>query len=63
MKKLKWKNMLIALIFISSIVFIIIDLVKIIAGYSYTSFGALTGIIAIYISCSCYEYLEEQIKK
>jgi hypothetical protein len=63
MKRLKWKNIMIALIFILSIVVILVDSAKIILGYSYTAFGAMTGLIAIMISLFSYEYLEAEMEK
>ena len=63
MKRVKWKNVLIALIFISSITFVLIDSIKIIAGYSYTAFGTYTGLIAIMVSLFSYEYLEAEMEK
>lgn len=63
MKRLKWKNIVIALIFILSIVVILADSTKIILGYSYTAFGAMTGLIAIMISLFSYEYLEAEMEK
>ena len=63
MKRLKWKNIMIALIFILSIAVILVDSVKIILGYSYTAFGAMTGLITIMISLFTYEYLEAEMEK
>ena len=63
MKRLKWKNIMIALIFILSIVVILVDSTKIILGYSYTAFGEMTGLIAIMISLFSYEYLEAEMEK
>ena len=63
MKRIKWKNIIVALIFISSLTFILIDSIKIIAGYSYTAFGAYTGLIAIIASLFSYEYLEAEMEK
>lgn len=63
MKRLKWKNIMIALIFILSIVVILVDSTKIILGYSYTTFGAMTGLIAIMTSLFSYEYLEAEMEK
>ena len=63
MKRIKWKNIIIALIFISSIALILVDSIKMILGYSYTAFGAYTGLIAIMISLFSYEYLEAEMEK
>lgn len=63
MKRIRWKNIIVALIFISSLTFILIDSIKIIAGYSYTAFGAYTGLIAIMVSLFSYEYLEAEMEK
>lgn len=63
MKRLKWKNIMVALIFISSLTLILTDSVKIVLGYSYTFFGAITGLIALIISFYTYEYLEAEMEK
>lgn len=62
MKRIKWKNIMVALIFISSLTLILIDSVKIVLGYSYTEFGAITGLIALIISFYTYEYLEAEME-
>lgn len=63
MKRIKWKNIMVALIFISSLTLILIDSVKIVLGYSYTEFGAITGLIALMVSLFSYEYLEAEMEK
>lgn len=63
MKRIKWKNIMVALIFISSLTLILTDSVKIVLGYSYTFFGAITGLIALIISLLSYEYLEAEMEK
>lgn len=62
MKRIKWKNIMVALIFISSLTLILTDSVKIVLGYSYTFFGAITGLIALIISFYTYEYLEAEME-
>lgn len=62
MKRIKWKNIMVALIFISSLTLILADSVKIVLGYSYTFFGAITGLIALIISFYTYEYLEAEME-
>ena len=62
MKRIKWKNIMVALIFISSLTLILTDSVKIVLGYSYTFFGAITGLIALIISLLSYEYLEAEME-
>ena len=54
---------MVALIFISSLTLILTDSVKIVLGYSYTFFGAITGLIALIISLLSYEYLEAEMEK
>lgn len=62
MKRIKWKNIMVALIFISSLTLILTDSVKIVLGYGYTFFGAITGLIALIISFYTYEYLEAEME-
>ena len=62
MKRKKWKNIMVALIFISSLTLILTDSVKIVLGYGYTFFGAITGLIALIISFYTYEYLEAEME-
>ena len=62
MKRIKWKNIMVALIFISSLTLILTDSVRIVLGYSYTLFGAITGLIALIISFYTYEYLEAEME-
>ena len=62
MKRIKWKNIMVALIFISSLTLILTDSVKIVLGYSYTFFGAITGLIALITSLYTYEYLEAEME-
>ena len=62
MKKIKWKNIIIALIFITSLGLILSDAVKIIIGYGYTSFGLITGLIAFILCILSYEYLEAEME-
>lgn len=63
MKRIRWKNIIVALIFVLSLTLILTDSVKIVLGYSYTFFGAITGLIAIIISLLSYEYLEAEMEK
>lgn len=62
MKRKKWKNIMVALIFISSLTLILTDSVKIVLGYGYTFFGAITGLIALIICFYTYEYLEAEME-
>ena len=62
MKRIKWKNIMVALIFISSLTLILTDSVKIVLGYGYTLFGVITGLIALIISFYTYEYLEAEME-
>ena len=62
MKKLKWKNIIIALIFITSFGVILSDAVKMIIGYGYTLFGCITGVMAFVLCISSYEYLEAEME-
>lgn len=62
MKKIKWKNIIIAMIFITSLGLILSDAVKMIIGYSYTTFGCITGLIAFVLCISSYEYLEAEME-
>lgn len=62
MKRIKWKNVLIALGFLFSTGLLVIDTIKLMFGYSYTYFGMLTGFIAFVISLMTFDYLEEIVR-